>query len=215
MGGKLGGDKREKKLTKKQAQFVKEYLKDMNGVTAARRAGYKRRSAKEIAAENLTKPNIRDEIAKQTSQLFDELTLTDKMVLHGLMKRAFYDVRNFFDEKGNPKEIHELDEQTAAGIAGFEFVTLYDGAGDQKHAFGQLRKIRLVDVGINLERLGRYLGLFKDRLQIEPKDEFEGRTKEELKYYAEHDGQWPPEGSGISESTQVGPSKETGQGKRD
>jgi phage terminase small subunit len=215
MSGRLGGDIREKRLTKKQARFVKEFLKDMNGAAAARRAGYSEKTARTIANENLTKPDIRAAIESETAQLFDELTVTDKMVLRGLMKRAFYDVRDFFDDKGNPKEIHELDEQTAAGIAGFEFVTLYDGSGDQKHAFGQLRKIRLVDAGINLERLGRYLGLFKDRLQIEPKDEFAGRTKEELHYYATHDGQWPPNGPGTSESTQASSGRETGQGNRD
>jgi hypothetical protein len=71
-------------------------------------------------------------------------------------------VRKFFDEKGNAKEIHELDDQTADAVAGFEFVTLYDGSGEQKHAFGQLRKIKLADKRANRELLGRHLGLFKD-----------------------------------------------------
>ena len=46
-------------LTPKQQAFVDEYLVDLNGAQAAIRAGYSEKAAKEIAAENLTKPNIK------------------------------------------------------------------------------------------------------------------------------------------------------------
>lgn len=46
------------KLTAKQAAFVYEYLKDYNATQAAIRAGYKANTAKTIAWENLTKPDI-------------------------------------------------------------------------------------------------------------------------------------------------------------
>ena len=50
-------------------------------------------------------------------------------------------------------------------ISGFDFVTLYDGNGDQKHAFGQLRKIRLSDRLKALEMLGRHQKLFTDKVE--------------------------------------------------
>src|SRR5262245_41863153 len=46
------------KLTPKQEAFVREYLVDLNGAAAARRAGYSKNSAKQIASENLTKPDV-------------------------------------------------------------------------------------------------------------------------------------------------------------
>jgi phage terminase small subunit len=52
------------KLTPKQEMFVKEYLVDLNATQAAIRAGYNKKTAKEIGAENLTKPNIKAEIDK-------------------------------------------------------------------------------------------------------------------------------------------------------
>lgn len=52
----------EKKLTPKQRQFCVEYIKDLNATQAAIRAGYSPNCAKEIAAENLTKPNVMAEI---------------------------------------------------------------------------------------------------------------------------------------------------------
>lgn len=46
------------KLNEKQKRFCEEYVKDMNGTQAAIRAGYSEKTAKSIANENLTKPDI-------------------------------------------------------------------------------------------------------------------------------------------------------------
>ena len=45
-------------LTARQARFVEEYLIDLNATQAAIRAGYSEKTAREIAAQNLTKLNI-------------------------------------------------------------------------------------------------------------------------------------------------------------
>lgn len=52
----------EKKLTGKEKRFCEEYVIDWNGARSARVAGYSENSAKEIASENLTKPNIKQYI---------------------------------------------------------------------------------------------------------------------------------------------------------
>ena len=46
-------------LTRKQQQFVLEYLVDLNATQAAIRAGYSSRSAYSIGEENLKKPELR------------------------------------------------------------------------------------------------------------------------------------------------------------
>jgi hypothetical protein len=46
-----------------------------------------------------------------------------------------------------------------------ELVELFEGTGDQKHAYGLCKKIKLADKGVNLERLGRYLKLFTDKVE--------------------------------------------------
>ena len=52
----------EKKLTAKQQRFCDEYLIDLNATQAAIRAGYSEKTARVIAAENLTKPYIKEYI---------------------------------------------------------------------------------------------------------------------------------------------------------
>jgi phage terminase small subunit len=49
-------------LNRKQRIFVDEYLKCWNASEAARKAGYSKKTAGAIGAENLTKPEISDEI---------------------------------------------------------------------------------------------------------------------------------------------------------
>lgn len=48
----------EDQLNEQQKQFCNEYLIDLNATQAAIRAGYSEKSARSIASENLTKPNI-------------------------------------------------------------------------------------------------------------------------------------------------------------
>ena len=45
-------------LTAKQQRFVDEYLKDLNATQAAIRAGYSKSTARQMGAENLSKPVI-------------------------------------------------------------------------------------------------------------------------------------------------------------
>lgn len=50
-------------LTPKQRKFAKEFVKTGNGTEAARRAGYSKHTANEIASENLAKPSIQEFVA--------------------------------------------------------------------------------------------------------------------------------------------------------
>lgn len=51
-------------LTPLQRRFVDEYVIDLNGTQAAIRAGYSPKTARSIASENLTRPEVRAAIRK-------------------------------------------------------------------------------------------------------------------------------------------------------
>ncbi len=57
--------KTKTKLTKKQVKFCKEYLRTSNATEAARKAGYSKKTAYSIGSENLNKPEIKEELAKE------------------------------------------------------------------------------------------------------------------------------------------------------
>ena len=62
----------DKPLTDRQERFVVEYLGCANGAEAARRAGYSEHTAREMACENLTKPNIKSAIDRKRSELMGD-----------------------------------------------------------------------------------------------------------------------------------------------
>lgn len=61
------------KLTAKQKRFCDEYLTDMNATQAAIRAGYSKKTAKQIGQENLTKLDIKEYIEKRMAEKEKEL----------------------------------------------------------------------------------------------------------------------------------------------
>lgn len=69
------------KMTAKQKRFCEEYLIDLNATQAAIRAGYSKNSARAIANENLTKPYIKEYIAKRMAEKESELIATQDEVM--------------------------------------------------------------------------------------------------------------------------------------
>ena len=54
----------ENNLTEKQKRFCQEYLKNFNATQAAIKAGYSRKTCRQIGSENLTKPAVQNYLAE-------------------------------------------------------------------------------------------------------------------------------------------------------
>lgn len=90
------------KLTEKQKRFVDEYLVTLNAAEAAKRAGYSAKTAKEIGAENLTKPNIKQVIDARLAALEKKRIATVEEVLQHLTAVMRDEVEEeVVDAKGN------------------------------------------------------------------------------------------------------------------
>ena len=72
-------------LTPKQRRWIDEYLIDFNGAAAAVRAGYSPKSARAIAHENLTKPDIQAVLQARQAAMAQELQITRQGVISGLL----------------------------------------------------------------------------------------------------------------------------------
>lgn len=161
------------KLTKKQELFVAEYLIDLNATKAAERAGYAKGSAHVTGCELLKNTKVQEQISAKRSKILDKLDVSAERILREIAKMAFFDPRKMFNADGSPKQILELDDDTAASVAGLEVNELFEGDGDQKHAYGLVKKIKLADKRGCLELLGRYQKLFTDKVQVEGEMQFE------------------------------------------
>ena len=71
-------------MTEKQKRFCDEYLVDTNATQAAIRAGYSKKTAKQIGQENLTKPDLKKYIEEQLESIHEDTIATAKEVMQYL-----------------------------------------------------------------------------------------------------------------------------------
>lgn len=76
----------KRKLTPKQQKFADEYIKSGNAAEAARKAGYRVRTARSVGQENLTKPDIKDYIDARLKELASERVASQQEVLEFLTR---------------------------------------------------------------------------------------------------------------------------------
>ena len=147
------------KMTKKQKLFVEEYLVDLNATQAAIRSGYSVASAKEIASENLTKPNIQEAIAKAMAERSKRTGISQDRVVLELAKIGFVKFTDIVDANGRIKE--GANEDDLACIEGMKM----------KHVENEFGTVNECEVKIAsklkaLELLGKHLGMWNDKLDV-------------------------------------------------
>lgn len=151
------------KLTEKQQRFVEEYLIDLNATQAAIRAGYKPSSARQVGTENMSKPSIRACIDQAIAERSKRTGINQDRVIRELARLAFVNASDVIDMDEASIKCNASEDDTAA-IASVKVKTIPTKEGD-----GVEREIRLNDKLKALELLGKHLGMFKDKLEIEGK----------------------------------------------
>jgi phage terminase small subunit len=147
-------------ITPKQAIFAAEYLIDGNATRAAIASGFSEASAHVTGARLLRNAKVAAAIADGQARRAQKLEITAERVLRELAKLAFYDPGELFDERGNLLPVQRLDETARAAITALDTETR-----EVNGARTVVKKVKLADKGLNLERLGRYLKLFTDRVE--------------------------------------------------
>jgi len=144
------------KLTPKQQRFVEEYLIDLNATQAAIRAGYSKKTARVIAAENLSKPNIQEAIQQAMKERSERTAVTQDQIVQQLAKIAFHDIRDVVTWEGNKIRIRDSDEVDG---------TIIQEIQESVSESGRTLKVKTNDRMKALELLAKHLGLFDDAPQ--------------------------------------------------
>lgn len=156
-------------LTAKQKMFADEYLVDLNA-TRAYKVAYKSCKKDETARANssrlLTNANIKDYIEQQMKEREKRTEITQDRVLREYAKIAFFNPKKLFRDNGQPKDITELDDDTAAVIAGLKVNDVYEGFGDDRTFIGYLKEYKLMDKKGALDSIARHLGMFNDKIEV-------------------------------------------------
>ena len=115
--------------------------------------------ASELAADRMVSGRVA-ELSKKAASA-NEVTV--ERVVGELARLAFFDVRKLVSGDGRPIPLHELDEDSARAIVGLDVATV----GNAQQGVGEVLKFKLADKGAALERLGKFLKMFTDRVEVD------------------------------------------------
>jgi hypothetical protein len=166
-------------LSYKQQKFCEEYLLSFNAYRAALTAGYTDNTARK--GDLLHVPKIQAYLKDAMNRSAARAELTHDMLLRELMKVAFCNMGNYYDDQGDPKRMHELTDDEKAAISYYQRadVTAADG-----HISGELFKIKLHNKMAAIDKLCRHTGFYKAKWEpavwINP-----GETDEDRVFEAE------------------------------
>jgi phage terminase small subunit len=148
-------------LTPKIKRFCEEYIKDFNGLQAAIRAGYSKKTAKEQASQLLTKLNVQDYLSILKKGLSDKNEGLTQQVIDELKKIGFANIQDYIDEGNEIKDISKITRDKAAAVESIKkTVTEFGGSGQDSGKKSSIQ-FKLYDKISALEKLGRHLGIFE------------------------------------------------------
>lgn len=154
-------------MTAKQQRFAEEYLIDLNATQAARRAGYSAKTAADIGRQLLRKTPVASRIQEAIDARAARTEITQDRIIKELARLAFLDIRKAFNRNGTMKPLHEMDDDTAAALAGLDAIELReDGA-----PIGTVKKLKLSDKKGALELLMRHMGMLNDKVRVQGEPE--------------------------------------------
>lgn len=105
-------------LTPREVLFANHYLGEanFNATKAAKLAGYSECTARQIGYENLTKPYIKEYIRSRSSEILEQLHITQERVLAELAKIAFTDITEVFNEDWSLKANQKISPTVSGAI---------------------------------------------------------------------------------------------------
>ena len=184
------------KLTAKQQRFCDEYLIDLNATQAAIRAGYSEKTACEQGARLLTNVKVQAYIQTRKFDRIERTEITQDMVLQELANIAFSNAADYaavvekqavvegvpaVDDEGNPVMYRTVEPFLTADLT-----------EKQKRALAVIKKgkdgfeVKPYDKVRALELLGKHLGMWTEKVEIERKGKspYDELSVEELKALA-------------------------------
>ena len=157
------------KLTPKQERFVQGLFAGLSQREAYKQAynagGMTDKQCDEEACKLAASPKISQRLAELVAKLQERNMVTKERVMQEYAKLAFFDPRKLFRADGTPKDITELDDETAAALAGLDAKEII--AGEDDADLCRILKYKLVDKKGALDSIAKILGMFEDKIKID------------------------------------------------
>lgn len=150
-----------KKLTAKQQRFVEEYLIDLNATQAAIRAGYSVKYADREGHKLVENSRVSEAISEAMAERSRRTGISQDRVIRELARIAFINPSKVIDAE-DASVRYNASEDDLAAIQSVKVKTMDGEKGSSIE-----REVKLNDKIRALELLGKHLGIFKDKLEVE------------------------------------------------
>ena len=144
-------------LTQKQKLFIDEYLIDLNATQAAIRAGYSPNNADKIGSELLGKTRVSEAISKAMAERSRRTGINQDRVLQELARIGFAKITDVVDPDTAKIKV-DASEDDLACIQSLKI---------KPNEFGTEREVKLYDKKSALVDIGKHLGMFKERVELD------------------------------------------------
>jgi phage terminase small subunit len=160
-------------LTAKQGLFAQEYIVDLNATQAAIRAGYSENTARQMGAENLSKPVIQEAIQKAMDERSKRTEITADRVLREYEKLGFSNITDFLKVEETDVVIDFIGEGEMKQpiMQKVSNVRIFDTDSVDRVKLAAVAEIKQTKDGISLklhdkkgalDSIARHLGILKD-----------------------------------------------------
>ena len=144
-------------MTPKQKRFVEEYLIDLNAAKAARRAGYSKKTAREIGYENLTKPHIQQAISNAKQVRSERIQIESDDVLQRLVAIDKMSIDEILRDDFSVRPLSEWPAVWRQTLSGIDVKEIIEPGGNGAPNLAILKKIKWPDKLRNLELMGKHV----------------------------------------------------------
>lgn len=149
-----------RKLTDKQKAFVEEYLLDLNATQACIRAGYSPQTAMEQGYQLLQKTSVQEAISTAMAERSKRTGINQDRIVQELARIAFVKITDVVDSNGDIRTNASDDD-----LACIESYKVKES--DSVNGSSSEREVKLASKMKALELLGKHIGMWNDRLQVD------------------------------------------------
>jgi phage terminase small subunit len=147
-------------MTEKQKRFVEEYLIDLNATQAAIRAGYSPKYADREGHKLVENSRVSEAIEKALAERSRRTGINQDRVVQELAKIAFVKITDVVND--DCEILPDADEADLAAIESVKVKSIPTKSGE----VGVEREIKLSSKLKALELLGKHLGMWNDKLDV-------------------------------------------------
>lgn len=165
-GSKVKAGNTQEDAANRRKLFIEAYLTNGgNASQAAIAAGYSPHTAGVTGSRLLKHAEVLAQLQQRRNALLSKLELTTESALKSLAQAVHFDPRKLYDASGGLKPVHDLDEDTAMALSGFEVTE----EKDRGKVVGFTKKVKWLDKNAAREQAMKHLGLYEqDNKQRNP-----------------------------------------------